>query len=113
MVAAYWEIGRVIVEEEQKGTARAGYGTQLLQSLSQRLMADFGKGFDRTNLQFMRVFYLLYPNCDALRRELSWTHYRTLLKVEKPDARSFYEQEAVNARWSTRELDRQVNSLLF
>jgi hypothetical protein len=69
-------------------------------------MADFGKGFDRTNLQFMRVLYLLYPNCDALRRELSWTHYRTLLKVEKPDDRSFYEQEAVNARWSPRELDR-------
>ena len=61
----------------------------------------------------MRVFYSLYPNCDALRRELSWTHYRTLLKIDRTDARGFYENEAVNSRWSTRELDRQVNSLLF
>jgi hypothetical protein len=113
MVAAYWEIGRVIVEEEQQGAQRAGYGQELLKDLSRRLTADFGRGFDRSNLQFMRVFYLLFPNCDALRRELSWTHYRILLKVEKPDARSFYEQEAVAARWSTRELERQVDSLLF
>jgi predicted nuclease of restriction endonuclease-like (RecB) superfamily len=113
MVAAYWEIGRVIVEEEQRGQARAGYGQQLVKDLSERLTAEFGKGFDRSNLQFMRVFYMLYPNCDALRRELSWTHYRTLLKVENSDARRFYENEAINARWSTRELDRQVNSLLF
>lgn len=113
MVVAYWEIGRTIVEEEQQGQRRAGYGKQIIESLSQRLAADFGRGFDRTNLWHMRSFYRAYPILDALRRELSWTHYRILLRVEKPDARSFYENEAVAARWSTRELKRQVDSLLF
>ena len=61
----------------------------------------------------MRSFFLSYPIRDALRRELSWTNYRLLLRVDKPDARTFYEVEAVNARWSTRELERQINSLLF
>ncbi len=113
MVVAYWEIGQTIVEGEQEGKQRAEYGRQLLVGLSQRLTAEFGRGFDRTNLQQMRNFYVAYPNCDALRRELSWTHYRILLRVEKPDARRFYENEAVAARWSTRELKRQVDSLLF
>jgi predicted nuclease of restriction endonuclease-like (RecB) superfamily len=113
MVLAYWEIGRAIVEVEQAGAARADYGRRLLADLSRRLTHDFGKGFDRTNLQQMRAFYLNYPKCDALRHELSWTHYRILLRVEKPEARSFYVAEAVNARWSTRELERQVHSLLF
>ena len=113
MVAAYWEIGRVIVEEEQQGQRRAEYGKGLLIELSQRLIADFGKGFDRSNLWHMRSFYLSYPILDAVRRELSWTHYRLLLRVDKPEARAFYEAEAVNARWSTRELERQIHSLLF
>ena len=113
MVLSYWEIGRIIVEEEQKGERRAGYGTYMLDVLSEKLTADFGKGFDRTNVSKMRAFYLAYPIVDALRPQLSWTHYRLLLRVDKPEARAFYEQEAINAGWSTRELDRQVNSLLF
>ncbi len=113
MVAAYWEIGRAIVEDEQHGRDRAEYGEQLLAGLSQRLKSEFGQGFDRTNLHRMKLFYLSYPIRDALRHELSWTHYRLLLKVERADARGFYEAEAVAARWSTRELERQVNSLLF
>lgn len=113
MVAAYWEIGRIIVEQEQQGQQRAEYGKGLLVELSQRLTADFGRGFDRTNLQQMRAFFLGYQICDALRHELSWTHYRLLLRVEKPEARAFYEAEAVNSRWSTRELERQIHSLLF
>ena len=113
MLLAYWEIGRAIVEEEQRGDTRAEYGTRLIQELAQRLSEDYGKGFDRTNLQHMRAFYLAYPICDAVRRELSWTHYRLLLRVEKPEARAFYAVEAVNSRWSTRELERQINSLLF
>lgn len=113
MVVAYWEIGRTIVEEEQQGQERAEYGSRLLVDLSRRLRNDFGKGFDRSNLQQMRAFYLAYPICDALRHELSWTHYRLLIRVAKPEARSFYENEAVNARWSTRELERQIHSLLF
>ena len=112
MVACYWQIGRLIVEEEQQGGRRAEYGKQLIRDLSKRLSKEFGKGFDRTNLQHMRAFYLGYSNCDALRRELSWTHYRLLLRLEKPEARAFYEAEAVNSRWSTRELERQINSLL-
>lgn len=113
MVACYWQIGRLIVEEEQKGEVRAEYGKQLILELSSKLTAEFGRGFDRTNLQHMRAFYLGFPNCDALRRELSWTHYRLLLRIERPEARGFYEAEAVNAGWSTRELERQINSMLF
>jgi predicted nuclease of restriction endonuclease-like (RecB) superfamily len=113
MVTAYWEVGRAIVEEEQRGTSRAGYGRHLIEALSRHLSTEFGKGFDRSNLWNMRAFYLAYPILDALRRELTWTHYRLLLRVDRPEARSFYEAEAVNARWSTRELERQINSLLF
>lgn len=113
MVMSYWEVGRIMVEEEQRGKARAGYGQRLLDVLSRRLTAEFGKGFDRTNVAKMRAFYLVYPIVDALRPQLSWTHYRLLLRLEKSEARAFYEAEAVNARWSTRELERQINSLLF
>jgi predicted nuclease of restriction endonuclease-like (RecB) superfamily len=113
MITAYWEIGRAIVEVEQQGQGRAEYGRQLVEQLAGRLRAEFGKGFDRSNLWHMRAFYLAYPKLDALRRELSWTHYRILLRVEKQNVRSSYEAEAVSARWSTRELERQVHSLLF
>jgi predicted nuclease of restriction endonuclease-like (RecB) superfamily len=113
MVVSYWEIGRIIVNEEQKGKSRAAYGKKIISSLAQKLSAEFGKGFDERNLWFIRSFYLAYPKMNALRSELSWTHYRLLLRVEKPGARAFYEIEAVNARWSTRELERQINSLLF
>src|SRR4051794_38414971 len=113
MVGAHWEVGRVIVEDEQAGQERAGYGKRVLEGLAKRLQAEFGKGFDPSNLRNMRAFFLRYPIRDALRHELSWTHYRLLLRVENPDARAFYEAEAVNARWSTRELERQIDSLLF
>lgn len=113
MVACYWEIGRLIVEEEQRGEARADYGKRLIRDLSKRLSEEFGKGFDKRNLWFIRSFYLAYPKVNALRSELTWTHYRILLRVDTPEARAFYETEAVNARWSTRELERQINSLLF
>ncbi|MBN2578054.1 MAG: hypothetical protein JXB10_03605 [Pirellulales bacterium] len=113
MVTAYWEIGRITVEQEQQGQERAEYGKGLLVELSQRLTAEFGRGDDRYNLGEMRAFYLTYPIWDAVRPELSWTHYRLLLRAENPDARRFYENEAINARWSTRELERQIHSLLF
>jgi hypothetical protein len=83
MVRAYWEIGRVIVEEEQKGAERAKYGKALIKELSRRLTRDYGKGFNQTNLWYMRQFYLTFKNPHALRGELTWTHYRLLLKVEK------------------------------
>lgn len=113
MVEAYWEIGRVIVEEEQAGKGKADYGKHVIEGLSERLQKEFGAGFDRSNLFHMRAFFVTYPKVDALRRQLSWTHYRHLLRVDNPNARAFYEAEAINARWSTRELGRQINSLLF
>jgi predicted nuclease of restriction endonuclease-like (RecB) superfamily len=113
MIHAYWEVGRVIVEEEQTGKERADYGKRVVEDLSRRLQTEFGKGHDRSNLFHMRAFYLTYPKVDALRRQLSWTHYRLLIRVDNADARAFYEAEAVNARWSTRELGRQIHSLLF
>ena len=95
MVEAYWEVGRIIVEEEQAGKGRADYGRRVLDELSARLTADFGKGYDPSNLRNMRAFFLVYPIRDALRHESSWTHYRHLLRVNKPNARAFYEAEAV------------------
>ena len=160
-VVAYWLIGREIVEEEQKGRARAEYGKRLIENLSKRLMKDFGRGFAVRNLETFRAFYLGYPELvipHALRAELadhrlrviryavrselkdtvvlpvpviphavstkswkpgllhpnlSWTHYRTLLRVDKAEARAFYEIEAIKNNWSARELERQINSLLY
>ena len=122
MVQAYWNIGRLIVEQEQKGEAKSKYGQALIKELSKRLTHDFGKGFTVTNLKYMRQFYLTFPishalrdqsNVNTLRPELSWTHYRLLLKVENPKARNFYIQECVESNWSTRQLERQINSFYY
>lgn len=113
MVTSYWQIGKLIVQEEQSGQAKAKYGKKLISELSKKLAQEFGKGFTPSNLWNMRAFYLTYPKLHALRGELSWTHYRILLKVEGAEARKFYEAEAIESRWSTRELERQINSLLF
>lgn len=113
MVQAYWKIGCVIVEQEQKGSKRASYGKGLIAELAQRLTGEFGKGFDERNLWYMKQFYLTFPILNALRSELSWTHYRLLLRVENENARGFYLNETINSSWSTRELERQINSLLY
>ena len=113
MVQAYWEIGRIIVEEEQKGAERAEYGKALVKDLSVRLTRDYGKGFIERNIWYMRDFYRTFPKVNALRSELTWTHYRLLLKVEKEEARNFYMLESVKNNWSTRVLERQINSLLY
>lgn len=113
MVQAYWHIGREIVEEEQKGKVKAGYGEYLLKDLSQRLTKDFGKGFDYSNVKNMRQFYLIFPIGDALRSQLSWTHYRLLMRVEKESARNFYIEECITGNWSTRQLERQINSFYY
>jgi predicted nuclease of restriction endonuclease-like (RecB) superfamily len=180
-VMANWLIGREIVEEEQKGTRKAGYGEQLLAELSVRLVGEYGRGYSATNLRWFRQFFLCYPVLvplsihhalrdelrgrglvqprdihhatrdkfsgagrvsDAVSRgsatealpgvesirhavrseswapgqlhpDLSWTHYRTLLRVDKPEARAFYEIEAIKNNWAARELERQINSLLY
>ncbi len=83
MVQAYWQIGRIIVEEEQKGKERAEYGKALIKELSRKLTYGYGKGYNESNLKYIRQFYLTFPNGHALRDELSWTHYRLLLRVEK------------------------------
>lgn len=162
-VMANWLIGHEIVEEEQQGAKRAGYGDTLLANLATRLTRDFGRGWSARNLEYCRTFYFTYPDLlgagkgaalrslssasipgapsrksnaprsesdllkisNALRSEsgewqpgqlnpnLSWTHYRTLMRVDRPDVRAFYEIEAVRQNWSARELERQINSLLF
>jgi len=112
MVGAYWQIGKIIVEEEQEGAKRAGYGKSLIKGLARKLTLDYGKGFTERNLRNMRGFYITFPKWHAVRAELTWTHYRLLLRIEKEQARQFYLAESVNNNWSTRELERQINSLL-
>ena len=92
-VQTCWQIGRHIVEFEQEGAERAAYGKRLLPTLAKLLTAEFGKGFDTTNLRHMRGFFIAFPIRDALRRELSWTHYRLLLRAENENARQWYMNE--------------------
>ncbi len=134
MIIAYWEIGKTIIEEEQSGKDRAEYGKALIKELSKQLTKEYGKGFNRSNLEYMRKFYLLFPISHAvrgksdklletnikghhlqsiLRQELSWTHYRLLLKVSDEIERNFYMNEAANSNWTTRQLERQINTQLF
>ncbi len=110
MVFTYWNIGKLIVEDEQQGEVRAEYGKAVLKDLSKQISAEFGAGFDVTNLRKMRKFYLLFPIRDAVSLELNWTHYRHLLKVEDERARLWYINETVQENWSTRALERQINS---
>lgn len=133
MIYTYFEIGRMIVEDEQQGKERAEYGKQVLKELSAKLTAEFGKGFSVQNLENMRKFYLLYAldsNSQSVVRiseksqspiriseksntVLSWTHYLVLIRIENKDERSFYEIESLNNNWSVRELKRQFNSALY
>ncbi|EJL05680.1 protein of unknown function (DUF1016) [Pseudomonas fluorescens Q2-87] len=112
-VQTCWQIGRHIIEFEQGGAERAAYGKRLLPSLAKVLTARFGKGFDERNLRHMRDFYQKFPIWDAVRTELSWTHYRTLLRVEHDDARRWYMKEVVIQNWSTRALERQIGTFYY
>lgn len=113
MVTSYWSIGKLIVEDEQNGNARAEYGKAVLEQLSEKLTAEFGKGFDTSNLRYMRLFYNAFPICDTLRHELSWSHYRMLLRVKDEKTRNWYMNEAADQTWSTRQLDRQISVLYY
>jgi predicted nuclease of restriction endonuclease-like (RecB) superfamily len=138
MIQAYWQVGYLIVEHEQSGKERAEYGKAVLEEISKRLTGEFGKGFDVTNLRKMRQFYLMFSKRDAaglksgptkqdamrlesrgvikgsaVRSELSWTHYRLLLRVENDKAREWYMNEAADQNWSTRQLDRQISTLYY
>ena len=119
MAEAYWNVGRMIVKEEQQGKERAEYGAFIIRNLSLRLTEEFGKGYTETNLRYFRQFYATFPAArsseirHSLRDELTWTHYRHLMRVEKPEAHAWYLNEAANQNWNTRVLDRQVNSLYY
>ena len=113
MVQAYWQIGRIIVEHEQEGSLRSGYGKSVLQELSNRLTEEFGKGFSVRTLQQMKKFYVTFPNTNALRSQLTWTHYRLLLSVENDQARRWYMDEAVASAWSSRQLERQISTMYY
>jgi predicted nuclease of restriction endonuclease-like (RecB) superfamily len=113
MVLTYWQIGRFIVEEEQAGETQAEYGKALIKGLAERLTSEFGKGYDARNLRSMRQFYQLFPNWNALRSNLNWTHYRLLVRVEDEAIRNWYMAEADAESWSTRALERQINSFYY
>jgi predicted nuclease of restriction endonuclease-like (RecB) superfamily len=112
-VQTCWEMGRHIVEFEQGGAGRAEYGAHLLPRLAKTLTIEFGKGFDASNLRYMRLFYQAFPIRDALRHELCWTHYRLLLRVESEKARDWYASEAATQNWTTRALERQIGTLYY
>lgn len=113
MVQAYWQIGRIIVEHEQSGHLRAVYGKSVLPDISNRLQQEFGKGFSVRTLQQMKKFYVMFPIANALCSQLTWTHYRALLRVENEEARQWYMKEAVACAWSGRQLDRQISTLYY
>lgn len=103
-----WEIGQHIVEFEQHGEDRAIYGTRLITKLAESLTSEFRKGFDASNLRYMRLCYQALPICDALRHKLSWTHYRNLLRVDDEQTRNWYMIEAASQNWPSRALDRLI-----
>lgn len=112
-VLMYWQIGKVIFEEEQLGKERAGYGEFLIKSLSEALQPTHGSGFSYRQLNLFRQFYRSFPIVNALRSQFSWTHYRTLIRIDHQDKRDFYISEAEKNNWTARQLERQVNSQLF
>lgn len=113
VVHTYWNIGKYIVEYEQKGKERADYGSELMKFISRELSAKFGKGFSRSNLQNMRLFYLNYKKSQTLPGKLSWSHYCLLISIEEDSKRRFYENEAIRNSYSFRELQRQISSALY
>jgi predicted nuclease of restriction endonuclease-like (RecB) superfamily len=114
MVQAYYELGKRIVEKEQEGKEEAGYGAYLIQSLSQELTAEFGRGYSKRNLELIRKFYLTYRITKSpISQSLTWTHFLHLMRIDNDAERSFYEVETVKNNWSVREMSRQINSSLF
>ena len=112
MVTAYWNIGKAVYEVCGEND-RAAYGKQVLKYISERLTAEFGKGFSVQGLRNMRQFYLAFPDRSKVREELSWSHYRVLMRVGDEDARMFYAEESVKAGWSVRQLQRQINTMFY
>ncbi len=113
LVQAYWEIGRYIVEFEQKGKERAEYGTRLYERLSKDLTQKYNKGFNRSNLANIRKLYIVYPIFQTLSGKLNWSHYCELINIEDDLERSFYEKQCIKENWSVRELKRHKKTMLF
>lgn len=113
LIKTYWDIGKQIVEFEQKGKKKAEYGSALLEKLSKDLKIRYGKGFSLSNIKNIRSFYLKYKKSQPLAGQLSWSHYVELLSIENDMERAFYEKQCVVENWSRRELKRQINSALF
>jgi len=113
LVKTYWDIGKEIIEYEQQGQEKAEYGSRLLEELSGDLRTSYGKGFSKSNVYLMRLFYFKFQKFQTVSGKLSWSHYTELLGVADDLARSFYEQQCLREKWSVRELKRQINSLLF
>lgn len=113
MVQTYWNIGKIIVEDEQKGEIRAAYGKKQLEIISTTLTQEFGSGFDVTNLRKMRQFYIIFPIQDTVSLKLSWSHYRVLIRIENQSAREWYIKETITNNWSVRVLERQISKLYY
>lgn len=113
MVQTYWQIGKMIVEDEQNGKDRAEYGKKQLEHISKALTVEFGKGFDARNLRNMRQFYISFPIWNAVSTKLSWTHYRILMRLENLNAREWYIKETIENNWSVRALERQISVLYY
>ena len=112
-VQMYWNIGKKIFEEEQHGKKRADYGSYLIRKLAERLEPEYGSGFSKRQLEKSRQFYKLFPIASALRTQLNWTQYKLLIAISDASKREYYELEAVNNAWTSRELERQINSMLY
>ena len=112
-VEAYWQVGRYIVEYEQQGNVKAEYGKGVIERLSKRLTQEYGGGFSVTNIRYMRQFYLFFPIRHTVCDELSWSHYRHLIRVENEAARNYYMSECVAENWSVRQLERQINTMFY
>lgn len=113
MVQTYWQIGKLIVEDEQNGASRAEYGKKQLEHIANALTQEFGKGFDVSNLRKMRQFFLTFPIQDSVSLKLSWTHYRVLIRIESQKAREWYMNETITNNWSVRALERQISVLYY
>jgi len=112
-VQMYWSIGKRIFEKEQQGKARADYGKYIIRNLAERIMPEYGSGFSVRQLERSRQFYRLYPIASTLRTQLNWSQYKLLISIDDKDKREYYELEAANEGWTGRQLERQINSLLY
>lgn len=112
-VQMYWRIGQRIVEEEQDGHARAEYGKGLIKNLAKEIEPEYGSGFGQRQLEYSRRFYLEFPIAHTLRAQFNWTQYKTLIDISDKDKREYYELEAANNCWTARQMQRQINSMLY